>query len=319
VFERPPTGPGKATAFRLPALLTLIGLFVGGSAARTAEAAGHEPQALRVMTYNINHGAGTPCTPDVTLPPIVRPLLPDCSVVKLQLAAQAIREAAPDVVALQEVDRLWTRSGFVDQGLVLATELGMAYCYGPNLVHPPDEHSPIPHEYGNAILSRLPLEGCVNHHLPKVNPDTEQRGLLRASVRYRGEALPVFTHLQHCSPLPANRCGAGNPDRLAQVGAMRDLIGTPDAAVLMGDFNAAPDWPELSPTHERFVDAWAASGDGGPGNTHRAQLVGEPLRRYDHVFVRGLEPGHTIVPQTLVTRLASDHYPVFSESIPPGP
>lgn len=304
---------GRSHAFRVLAFLALTMLLLGGEAAGATEAGDHGVTSkLKVMTYNINHGAGKPCTPEI---PIPIPLLPDCSVVKLQLAANVIRQVAPDVVGLQEVDRFWARSGYVDQALILATELGMAHCYGANLDHPPDSHSIVPHQYGTAILSRFPITKCANNKLPKASPNTEQRGLLSVSVRLQGTALPVFnTHLQHCSPIPANPCGPGNPDRIVQVQAIRDQIGTPDLAILLGDFNADPDWPESEPIRERFEDAWVAAGVGGPGNTHPAQLAGEPERRIDQIYFRGLKPNLTFVPVTLESRIASDHYPVVSES-----
>src|SRR5215210_7447630 len=71
-------------------------------------ACAHVPAArsaiqLRVMTYNIRFGNSN-----------------------LGATAQAIRDAAPDIVALQEVDVHWAeRSGFVDQAAFLGRELGM--------------------------------------------------------------------------------------------------------------------------------------------------------------------------------------------------
>src|SRR3990172_3828554 len=61
-----------------------------------------EPLRVRVLTYNIHHGEGTDGRID------------------LARIAAVIQRLAPDVVALQEVDKLTSRSEGVDQ----AAELG---------------------------------------------------------------------------------------------------------------------------------------------------------------------------------------------------
>lgn len=134
------------------------------SAAETdGQSKGHPqagPRPLRVMSYNIHHGSGNIECTNV-------PGEPECAL-DIDAIANVVRTHEADVVGLQEVDRFWRRSGTVDQPAYLAEELGMHYCYGPNLVHPPDSHSTVPHEYGTAILSRFPILGCQNTLLPRV-------------------------------------------------------------------------------------------------------------------------------------------------------
>lgn len=147
---------------------TLLAILVAGvSFTNTLAAVGDPPQqprAVRLMTYNIHHGAGNDtCTP----PPPTTPPQPDCGL-DLQRIATVIRSYDPDLVGLQEVDRFWTRSASVDQPAWLAAELGMHACYGANLQHAPDRHSTIDHEYGTAILSRYPILDCKNTLLPKL-------------------------------------------------------------------------------------------------------------------------------------------------------
>jgi endonuclease/exonuclease/phosphatase family metal-dependent hydrolase len=264
------------------------------------------------MTYNIHHGAGTARPSQVSgteLPPHEPALAP------LWRAARVMQAFAPDVVGLQEVDRFWARSGCVDQGLLLAGMLGMTHCYGPNLDHPPDDHSPVAHQYGTAILSRYPLGRCMNRRLPRISSTSEERGLLSAAVALPGVEIPVFnTHLQHDGPLLGGSSESGRPDRAVQVQAICDLIGTRDVAILMGDFNASPDWPELCPLRESFEDAWTSAGSGGPGMTYPAGVDADPRRRIDHIFFRGLRALATRVPLTSESRTASDHYPVMLEA-----
>ena len=152
-----------------------------------------KPRSLRVMTYNIHHGSGNIECTDV-------PGGPECEL-DLDAIAEVIRTHDADVVGLQEVDRFWRRSGIVDQPAYLAEVLGMHYCYGPNLVHPPDSHSTVPHEYGTAILSRFPILDCAR--TPSCRAWTRRpssAGCCRRSFNVRGVPLRFNnTHLQHTS------------------------------------------------------------------------------------------------------------------------
>lgn len=305
---RPPT------TVILPVLLAV--LLAVASLPNTA-AAGGDPQAkprdLRVMTYNIHHGAGNDaCTPPPPPPPGVPPP-PDCGL-NLQRIADIIRAQDPDVVGLQEVDRFWARSAYVDQVAWLARELRMHSCYGANLVHEPDNHANVPHQYGNAILSRYPILECTNTFLPMVLVEgqrNEQRGLLAALVNVRGVPLRFYnTHLH-----------TRYADRKAQVAAIVEQIGTPqEPVILVGDLNVvpAPAGTELVPLYERFDDAWVKAGD-GPGYTYHADPVEDPDRRIDYIFIsRNITVSDATVPITPVTRLASDHYPVVADVALPG-
>ena len=94
---------------RLPLRVALLAL------AACASAPEHEPQVVRVMTYNIHHGEGSDGRFD------------------LQRLAQIIRDADPDLVALQEVDRNTARSGGVDQIAELSRLTGMHSAFGKAL------------------------------------------------------------------------------------------------------------------------------------------------------------------------------------------
>src|SRR5688572_3660564 len=89
-------------------------------------AAGPSPR-LRVLTYNIHHGEGTDARFD------------------LERLARIIREARPDLVALQEVDRRTRRASGVDQAAELGRLTGMNVVFGKAMDHDGGE-------YGQAIL-----------------------------------------------------------------------------------------------------------------------------------------------------------------------
>ncbi|NPV80782.1 MAG: hypothetical protein HPY52_10980 [Firmicutes bacterium] len=69
--------------------------------------------------------------------------------------AEVIAAQSPDVVALQEVDRWRLRSGRVDQVRQLGESLGYHYAYAPAFSSL--EADGRKGEYGNALLSRLPI------------------------------------------------------------------------------------------------------------------------------------------------------------------
>lgn len=285
-------------------------MWIGGPAfLLTCCAAGNPPATIaampvRVMTFNIHHGAGNDAC---GLPAAAEPTVPDCAL-DLERIARVIRDADVDIAALQEVDRFWTRSGTIDQPARLSALLGMRPCYGPNLAHGPDAHAGRPHEYGTLVLSRQPLASCTNTLLPRADSSSEQRGLLRASVRLGDRVLEVYnTHLH-------TREG----DRRLQIPAVLQRIGrAADPMLLAGDLNATPDAPYLAPLLARLSDVWAARGD-GPGFTSPARPGVAPRRRIDYVLVSpGVDIRRAVTLEGPLQALASDHYPVVADLLVP--
>ena len=288
-----------------------------GSAPPGASAEAQDPQAppraLRVMSYNIKHGqTNASCTQPPRIPG--QPPFPDCNL-DLQASIDVLRAHDPDVVGVQEVDRFWARSGYVDEPARLAAGLGMDhYCYAPNLDHAPDSHSNVPHQYGTVILSRFPILDCANTLLRRTGTN-EQRGLTRALINVDGVPLQFYnTHLHTTAT-----------DRLLQTVDIAAVIDAAPAGskVLVGDFNAQPTAAEMVPIYMRFLDAWLEAGVASPdnpnGNTSSSNLTGNPTRRIDYVFVSPqVTAALTYVPVDTQTRLAADHYPVVADITVPG-
>src|SRR6185436_4143043 len=105
-----------------------------------------EPVEIRIMSYNIRHGEGMDGRVD------------------LARIADVIRRASPDVVALQEVDRGVQRTGGVDEPAMLGELAGMQSIFEKNIPYQGGE-------YGNAVLTRLPILYHQNHLLPKSLPN----------------------------------------------------------------------------------------------------------------------------------------------------
>jgi len=294
-----------------------VAVLIGTGALSRIAAQDQEPQAkprpLRIMSYNIKHGqTNAVCTQPPRIPG--QPPFPDCNL-DIQASIEVMRSHNPDIVGVQEVDRFWARSAYLDEPAVLAAGLGMEhYCYAANLDHAPDTHSNVPHQYGTVIISRYPILECSNTLLRRTGTN-EQRGLTRALINVRGVPLQFYnTHLHTTAT-----------DRLMQTADIAAVIDAAPAGsmALVGDLNARPTAAEMVPIYLRFLDAWREAGqptaDNPNGNTSPARLAGPPTSRIDYAFV---SPQVTVnaayVPIDAHTRVASDHYPVVADIELPG-
>jgi len=290
-----------------------VAVLIAGATTALAQS---EPQAkdrpLRVMSYNIKHGqTNDPCVTPPREPG--QPPPTDCGL-DLQASIDVIRSFDPDIVGMQEIDRFWARSAYLDEPAVLSEALGLPHvCYAPNLDHPADTHSPVPHQYGTVILSRFPILECRNTLLRRVATE-EQRGLTLAVINVRGVPLQFYnTHL--------------HTTQAARLLQTEDIAGVLDAApagpkILMGDFNARSTFtttaPEMEPIHARLLDTWRLAAlpdaENPEGFTSSARLVGLPTGRIDYVFAsEKVAAKGTFVPITTETRWAADHYPVVAD------
>ncbi|HEX2072550.1 MAG TPA: endonuclease/exonuclease/phosphatase family protein [Geodermatophilus sp.] len=245
------------------------------------------PIPVRLVTFNTHHGVGDDQRHD------------------LPRLAKVLASLDADVICLQEVDRHFgDRSEDVDQALLLSRALDMQLAWGPAIDEPRSGEFPRK-QYGNALLSRPPILVSDVHRLPGGG---EPRSALRTMVELDGGALWVTnTHLTTRSA----------DERAAQVAALAALHTEPmETGVLVGDFNAGPDAPELTALRERFTDAWElapARGDQAgwrfwqrdEGLTHPAR---SPHHRIDQVWV---STGVAVASaQVLDAYGASDHLPV---------
>jgi endonuclease/exonuclease/phosphatase family metal-dependent hydrolase len=255
---------------------------------RPAPGPDQPPIPVRLVTFNTHHGVGDDDRHD------------------LPRLAKVLHSVDADVICLQEVDRYFgERSEDVDQALLLSRALDMQLAWGPAI----DDERPgeaRPRQYGNALLSRLPILISDVHRLPGRG---EPRSALRTMLELDGGTLWVTaTHLTTRSP----------QERGEQVAALAALH-TEDmaAGVLVGDFNARPDAAELVPLRERFTDAWELAENRDDqagwrfwqrdeGRTHPAR---SPHRRIDQAWVSA---GVAVASaQVLDAAGASDHLPLM--------
>lgn len=252
----------------------LIGMIVTGSRGRRAGAEEHRPEPLRVLSYNIHHAEGIDGRLD--LPRI----------------AAVIESVRPDLVALQEVDRVVKRSGSVDQPAELARLTGMKVAFGGNI-------SLQGGHYGNAILSRFPILQHENRLLPNVDRG-EQRGVLDARIDVPGWSAPLrllATHLDH---------RRDSRERVASAKAINALIASDRKArvLLAGDLNAVIGSEPL----DVFETRWTHSST----NPLPTIPVAEPERQIDFVLFRPANRWRVIEVRVLDESVASDHRPLLA-------
>lgn len=260
--------PPYTPLFRL-ALLALI------LPACMNKVAAEAPPPLRVLSYNIHHGAGMDGKLD------------------LERIARVINDTGADLVALQEVDRGVKRTEGIDEPAVLAELTGMHAVFEKNIDFQGGE-------YGNAVLSRFPVEHYRNHPLPQSVPG-EQRGMLEVHITVAGRPIVFYaTHFDY---------HGDDGERLASVKMLRELLEAGDAqtAIVAGDLNALPDSRVMDRVRECLVDTYDP--ETGPGHTFPAN---EPDRRIDYILHTpgaGLE---TLECRVIDEPVASDHRPLLT-------
>jgi endonuclease/exonuclease/phosphatase family metal-dependent hydrolase len=183
-------------------------------------------------------------------------------------------ENKADLIGLQEVQN---NSKFGRQFLQFKKSLQLNGLFGSNLAIADGG-------YGNAWLSRFPLELQENYRLPGLS---EPRGVLYSTIHISGQKLHCYnTHL-----------GLSKKERNAQMDILRKLVErSKDPAILLGDFNT---------THSPF---FSTLGDLAiqTGNTKQSTVF--PLRRrIDYIFASH----HMKLLEYEVIKLPfSDHFPI---------
>ena len=281
---------------------------------------------MKCVSYNIQYGLGQD------------------GVYDLGRIADTVADA--DVIALQEVDRFWARSGNVDSPAVLAERLPDHYwVFGANLDMEASfrEDGKLVHrrkQFGTMILSRWPVLSSRNFPLPKWGDRQHhsiQQGILEAVIDTPLGPIRFYSvHLSHLCPatrMPQierileilkeapNEGGAwcgGHPDPSA--GWLEEAEPPmPDDIVLMGDLNFAPGSQEydrmigeVAPRYGRLtnrkglLDSWVLAGH---PEADGATYPGGP--RIDHCFVSASLAEKVEKAWVDTAAIASDHWPYW--------
>ncbi|MEX2542186.1 MAG: endonuclease/exonuclease/phosphatase family protein [Trueperaceae bacterium] len=239
---------------------------------------------MKIVTYNIKSGIYHP--------------------EGLEAVARVLEEAAPQVIALQEVDRNTRRARHEDQTAWLANRLGLPYhCFGAAT---PWEGGG---DYGVSLISSYPLVDTkvthlwVPHGADVPHGAREPRVVLSAVVEADNPFTVMVTHL-----------GLTGEQRRRQAEQLlecaRGVNG--NRVVVTGDLNGHPDSPELRVLSESLRDVLAEL----PESERITFPSGDPemhgddflARTIDYIFVGGgvrVESARVIADYSL----ASDHNP----------
>ena len=280
---------------------------------------------MKLTTWNIQYGFGADGT------------------YSLARIADTIRTR--DLIAVQEVDRHWSRTNHDDQPALLASLLPdhhMAYAPAFDMALPGERTRR--RQFGPLILSRWPILWSRTWPLPKrrmLDPINTQTAALEAVIAHPSGPLKLVNlHLAH----------VGVEERLDQIAFLQHMLANPTAeggpwsgtddeptrnwtegeaeppnptrAIWAGDFNMEPGSAEYramvtqTPYHPaaRYADGLIDPAAGLNLHTHIKQIAGQTrLRQLDHIFLTpDLAPLVTKV-WTDTTTPASDHFPLHMD------
>jgi endonuclease/exonuclease/phosphatase family metal-dependent hydrolase len=272
---------GRGSGLLAGAVIVACVVLVGPSAPNGAPFVGSPPADAvrdvvpnRVMTWNI-------CNP--------------CDAGNADRAAE-IAQYAPQVIGLQEACvrdvesiRQYLRSRY---GLVYHVEYGTVLRSWGRCGGAPWS----PGGFGQAVLSAAPMTDRVTVEYP--DGGSEDRGYLAVTTTVGGRFVRVFnTHLAQ------RRQEAVRAD---QVGVLAAAVARHDRAIVLGDFNAVPDAPELAGMWALAVDADPQC---GPASTGTCEPTTDWQSKFDYVFLRGVDA----LEQGVRPSTSSDHHLVHAD------
>ena len=230
----------------------------------------------------------------------------------LQNAITAIARVQPDIVGLQEVTRNHPFYACDDQPARIADGLRAATGQNWDVTYQQEWFTPDVscqtsgrgdgrETEGLAFVSRRGLGGLAMTALP------DSRIGLQTTVRDAYGLPVVVTHLS------SGRAASGTrQQQIDKLLAWMASFGAP--IVVIGDFNAAPDGPELQPLFAGLHDAWAEALQvgraTGNANSHGSQ-------RIDYIFfgpgaTLSVDSAEVVDTAALIGVAASDHEPVVA-------
>lgn len=254
----------------LKQLFLVVALLVSNAALVASD----EPLRLRVLSYNIHHGQGVDGKLD------------------LQRIADVILSVKPDLVALQEVDQNTKRTGGVDQAAKLAELTKMKVVFGANI----DLQGG---HYGNAVLSRLPIESHQNVLLPNLDSG-EQRGVIQAELKLPAADQALLLLATHFDHRRDSRERVQSAEKVnAIVAKLQDK-----PALLAGDLNATPDSQTLKVLQQQWTIA-----NQQPLATVPVQ---QPSKQIDFILFRPAQRWSVVDVTVLDEAVASDHRAILA-------
>lgn len=236
---------------------------------------------MRILTYNVHSCRGTDGK-----------LLPE-------RIAEVIAATEADVVCLQELDAHRVRTGRVHQARRLAELLTMEFAFHPAIQVEVEE-------YGDAILSRHPMQLVRAGRLPRPSRLAEPRGALWVEVQAHGQSWQILnTHF-----------GLARGERRQQAAALAEWAR--DAcqrapAIVCGDLNSRPG----SRVHQLLGPGLREAQRVANGGQRKTFSTRFPWICLDYIYLtEDIEVLAAQVVDSPLVRLASDHFPLLAELAP---
>ena len=193
---------------------------------------------LKIMSYNIAGGRSFEFGPDY------RPIIHG----ELTYAAK-IKEIAPAVCGMNEVDYRLPRSGRVRMAQMIGDAAGYESAYAPAVTWTNKYGIGT---YGNGLLSKYPIKEIESIPIP--NPETKKEGfyyeprvILHTTINIEGRDVEFFvTHV-----------GLADEEKeLAIKTLMPYVLITDNPVIVMGDFNMTSDNPIMKPLLNTLQDTF---------------------------------------------------------------
>ncbi len=227
-------------------------------------------QTFTVMSYNIHHGADKE--------------------EKDQLAAMGafIKASGADIIGLQEVDSVCTRTAGVDQMKVLGQITGMYYAFVRHFDYQGGA-------YGMGILSRYPIVQVDNKRMSLLKSKNPSTAMISAVISVSKKKKIRFASAHFA---------LDDSSRMVQAHEAVSYLATdPYPVILTGDLNAAPEAPEI-----QYLESYFTGTDPKQIMTYPAPVA---TKKIDYIFVRKKNLVNVKKHAVPVNSL-SDHLPVIA-------
>ena len=224
---------------------------------------------VRVLSFNILHGATTKGD------------------FNLDVIASVIRNANPDIVALQEVDYKTNRAHKYDLVTELAYRTNLVPLFGKAMDYDDGE-------YGEGILSKYTFIRTRNVDLP-YTPGNEPRVALEVTtVLASGDTIAFAgTHLDHLKD---------EKDRIAQVKKINEVFSLNNyPTILAGDLNAVPGSEPINILEEIWSSSYRSD------ELKYTYPSSNPTKKIDYVMFYPKNRWKVIETQVIQDSIASDH------------
>lgn len=231
---------------------------------------------LKVLSYNVRH-----CNPPGKK-----------GVIDVESIAKVIKEANPDLVALQEIDRFTKRSGVeLDQAKELGKLTGM-HSYFVKAINWDGG------EYGIAVLSRFKILDTISLHLPMAEGKAGEARAV-AIIKVKVNRKKIFFASTHLDIVKEHR--------ELQAAAITDHFkGQKLPVILAGDINDIPGSETVAMLQDHFHITCAESSCG------KTFPQVNPDRTIDYIMYHPENKFKTINHEVIPEEYASDHRPIMA-------